>query len=283
MSAAAQLAAAFAREHVQEAARLCERAPAAELGAFLAALPADTAAAIAASAAPLAAAEALAQMQAEAAADVVAALEPRVAAALLRRLDSAPAAAVIAKVPARSARQIELLLRYRPDQAASRMDPFVPAVAADTEVEQALQAVRAAAGEAFDYVYVVEGQQRLCGAVSVCALLAAPPSTPIRSAMVANPHSIAAEDSLEAVVVHPGWRVVHALPVIDALGRVLCVTRYAQLRALEAELGTASARAPRADTSAALAELFWLGSTAMARLGEAAIFGRPGRNSEPRS
>jgi hypothetical protein len=72
------------------------------------------------------------------------------------------------------------------------------------------------------------------------------------------------------------------MPVVDAAGRFLGVIRYSQLRAIEAELGSAPAPGRGAGTAAALAELFWLGSSAMARLGEAAVLGRLARDPQER-
>jgi hypothetical protein len=96
--------------------------------------------------------------------------------------------------------------------------------------------------------------------------------------MAKDPYSIAAADPLEAAVRHPGWRKAHAMPVVDDAGRFLGVIRHSQFRALEAELRVSLGAAQARDTSATLAELFWLGSAGLARLGEVALFGRRGRN-----
>jgi magnesium transporter len=271
---AAQLAAALARDHSEDAARFFERAPAEELAAWLSELPAEHAAKVVACAVPVAAAQALAQMQPTEAAAVIAELEPRIAGALLRRLRAEQKEAVLARLSPRVANAIVVLTRYRADQAASRLDPRAPAVSPETTVEQVLQTVRTAADGALNYVYVVGERQRLCGVVSMRELMLASPSAAVREVMFENPLSVAAEDPLAVMLRHPGWRKAHALPVVDSAGCFLGVIRYSQFRALESELGRSSNAAQGSQAAAALAELFWLGSSAMARLGEAAVFGR---------
>jgi magnesium transporter len=274
------LAAAFAREPAGVAAHFCESAEHDALGTWLAGLlPAD-AAAVVARAVPVAAAAALAHMPVQAAGAIVAELEPRSAAALLRRLSAEEAAAIVAQLTPRAAENLGLLMSYRPDQAGSRIDPRAPAVSPDTTVEQALATVRSAADGALNYVYVLAAEHRLCGVTSMRELMLAEPGTTVRSVMVERPYSVAADDPLEAVVSHPGWRKAHAMPVVDDAGNFLGVIRYSQFRALEVELGRAHGAGQRSDTTATLAELFWLGSASMLRLGEAAVFGRLTRSVE---
>jgi magnesium transporter len=280
MTPAEQLAAAFAREHAGEAAHFFESAAPPELGAWLASLPAAHAAAVVGRAVPVAAAAALSHMTPEVAAAIVAELEPRAAAALLRRLPRPEAEAIVAQLAPRAAENLSLLIRYRADQAGSRLDPRAPAVSPDTTVEQALAVVRRAADGALNYVYVLAAEQRLCGVVSMRELMLADPAATVRSVMIEHPYSVAARDPLEAVISHPGWRKAHAMPVVDDAGHFLGVIRYSQFRALEVELGRTHGVAHRRDTTAALAELFWLGSASMLRLGEAAVFGRLARNPE---
>lgn len=273
------LAAAFASEHAAEAARFLETEAPQEVGAWLAALPAEDAAFILERAVPTAAVAALGHMSAAAAANALARLDPVAAAALLRRLPDSARSGVLGELPPRVAERTTLLMHYGPDQAASRIDPRAPAVTPETTVEQALATVRAAADGALNYVYVVE-RQRLCGVVSMRELMLAKPETTVRNVMIDDPYSLAADDSLDAVVNHPGWRKAHAMPVVDQAGHFLGVIRYSQFRTLEAELGRTRSEAKAAGTSSALAELFWIGSTALAKIGETALFGAPSRSTE---
>jgi magnesium transporter len=283
VSAARALAADFARAHAEEAARFFETTPAAEMASWLAELPTEDAAALFSHAVPVAAADALAHMQRAAAAAILAELAPRAAASLLRRLPSEHAAEILARMPQAAARRIETLSRYREDQAASRLDPRAPAVPLEATASEALQAVRRAAEGALSYVYVIRDGQRLCGVASMRELMLADPDAPLRSVMVENPLRVLADTPLEAAIRHPGWRKAHALPVVDSTGNFLGVIRYSQLRALETELGQAPA-AHGTQAASALAELFWLGGAAIARLGEAAVFGSkpaPKHGGEP--
>ncbi|MDH5675118.1 MAG: magnesium transporter [Myxococcales bacterium] len=274
MTPSARLAGALARSHAAEAARFLETAEQQEGADWLSELPAADAAGVIARAVPVAAARALGGMEPLAAAAVVESLEPRAAAALIRRLPQDVSAAIVAALPTRAANRIDQLTAYGPDQAGSHLDPRAPAVKPEATVEQALELVRRAAEGALNYVYVVREEQRLCGVLSMRELMLADPSVTVDSVMVPNPYSVQASDPIAAVVRHPGWRRAHAMPVLDEDGHFLGVIRHSRFRALESELGEARQAAAPQDTSAALAELFWLGSASLMRLGEAALFGR---------
>jgi Mg/Co/Ni transporter MgtE len=280
MTPAEKLAGAFSRTYPSEVARIVEAGDSSELAVWMAELPSENGAALLARVVPVAAAEALRCMPAKSAASLVAELSPNAAAAVLRRVAPDDRAVIVAELPAETAERLQVLMRYEPGQAASRVDARVPAVAPETTVSGVLEAVRRAAGAALNYVYVVDDEQRLVGVASMRELMLASTDTPVREVMTRNPYSIAAEDPFDSVVRHPGWRKAHAMPVVDGSGRFLGVIRYSQFRAIEAELGKTLAGGSVDGTSAALAELFWLGTSAMARLGEAALLGRLGKRTE---
>ena len=280
MSPLDALAAAYAQEHPADVALCLASAPAAEAGAFLGELGAHSAARVLECASPTSAAAALAAMPPEAAAEALATLEPASAAALLRRVPDSELGAIRTALPQRVARQVDALMEYPVGTAGSRIDPRAPAVAPDTTVEATLQAVRAAAGGALNYVYVVERQQ-LRGVVSMRELMLARPDAPLHEVMRPNPHSMNADDPVEAILRHPGWRRAHAMPVVDAAGRFLGVIRHSQFRAIESELAEDETQLTASvDSAGALAELLWLGASAFARLGEVALFGRATANRE---
>jgi hypothetical protein len=93
-------------------------------------------------------------------------------------------------------------------------------------------------------------------------MLAAPDAT-VSSIMVKNLEKLSSAASRLAIVTHPGWQRVHALPVVDARGTFLGAIRYKTARRLERELGRA-ARSPAPEIAAdALAELFGLAAGGM--------------------
>jgi magnesium transporter len=100
-------------------------------------------------------------------------------------------------------------------------------------VEEAVDRVREAAGEARYNLYVVDRDQLLVGVVNLRELLMAEPGAPLSSLMKTAVHRLSARADRPTVVSHPGWRLVHALPVVDERGRYLGAVRYRTMRRLE--------------------------------------------------
>jgi hypothetical protein len=62
-----------------------------------------------------------------------------------------------------------------------------------------------------------------------------------------------------AIRTDAGWKMYHAMPVVDEAGRFLGAIRYQTLRRLEHDADAAGSERPTATTVAALGELFHLG------------------------
>ena len=268
-----QLALAFAQEHPVRVATLVGTAPAEALSAFLEQLPSEVAATIVAAAVPLTGARALRAMSETAGRAVLERLNPQRAAHLLRRVPELNRKQLLEGLPGNVRERIAALLVYGPYQVGSRCDPLAPAVRKHANVSQALDVVRDAAEGAMQYVYVLDDEDRLVGVSSMRELLCAAPQEPVANVMVGRPERLLAEDPLQSVLVHPGWRKVHALPVVDESQRFIGAFRYSQFRALEAESGKAQSSGSTKEASSALAELYWLGASAILDLGETAVLG----------
>jgi Mg/Co/Ni transporter MgtE len=271
MSAMHSLCLAYATERPDAVARLGEASDAESYAEFLTTLPAPVAAGVLAASVPVRAAQVLVQLEPRGAAAVVAALDPGSASALLRRLPEGALESVMATLPPTTAERLGQLLHYSPDQAGSRLDPRAPAVVNAATAEQALSFVRSQAAGALHYVYVISSDQRLVGVVNLRELMLAEGGALVEGIMTKNPWRLQATDRLEAIVRHPAWQHVHALPVVDADDRFLGVIRYSAFRALQVELGSALAAPDPTLAASALAELFWLGTGAIGRLAEAAL------------
>ena len=274
MSAYDELSRRFAEEHPERVAALIETSASEAFAEFVTGLQPSTAAKVVSHAAPGAAAAALSAMQPEAASQCLRELNPRSAAALLRRMTASRREALLAALPLKSSQELVELLRYAPHQAGSRVDTRAPAVGKHSTVLHVFEVVKQARDGALHYIYVVDEEHKLVGVVSMRELMCAESEQLVMDIMVESPVCLVADDPLDAVVVHPGWRKVHALPVVDPSGRFLGVIRYSEFRSLEAEVGRSRGAASTTQTSTALAELFWLGASAMVHLGEAAVLGR---------
>lgn len=280
MTALGRLAFAFAEEHPMRVATLVETAPAEALGAFLEELTPQVAAKVVAAAVPLAAARALGAMAEKPALAVLGRLNPQTAAQLLRRVPDAGRQQLLGGLPDKARERIAGLLQYGPNQVGSRCDPLAPAVRKHADVTHVLELVRNAAEGALHYVYVLDDESRLLGVSSMRELMCAAPQEPVANIMIKNPQRLLAHDPLQSVLAHPGWRKVHALPVVDESDRFVGAFRYSQFRALEAESGKAQTSGSQKQASSALAELYWLGASAMLTLGETAVLGHQKQREE---
>lgn len=273
----------YVRAHPKAVARRLEAAPPAEAAELLRQIGSAEAADLLESMVPLAAAQALSQARPEHAADMVESMEPLHIAPLLRRLSKSKADAILAELNDEKRLLVGRLMSYAQDQAASRMDPRAPAASLSMTAEQALDGVRRAADGALNYVYVIDDKQKLVGVVSMRELLAAPPTALVNDIMTEDPTRIFADEPLKNVVSHPGWQRAHALPVVGRDNLFLGVMRYSAFRALEAELGRAKSSVSTSATAGALAELFWVGTSAMGRLAETVVLGEDSGSKKEQS
>jgi magnesium transporter len=276
------LASDLLRAHPLAAAQAFERLPAAEVAALLEELEVEPGT------------EALQRMTNHAATSVVSELgEPtrsqvfemlptETAAMLLRALEASIRERVLAALPERRAGQLRSLLAFPEGTAGSLMDPEVLALPQDLNVEEAVERVRQAASEARYNVYVVDRDRALVGVLNLRELLMARPDASLTSLMKLAVHRIPARADRRALVSHPGWREVHALPVVDERGRYLGAIRYRTLRRVEEGLrGRAS---EEGTTARALGGLFRAGASAMLEAMVASTPGgslpEPGRSSD---
>ena len=138
------------------------------------------------------------------------------------------------------------------------MDPDVLAFPVGLSAEAALQRIRGAPELARYNLYVVDTDQRLVGALTLRELLLADGSASLGELMVRDPLRVVASADRASVVSHPGWKKVHALPVVDEDGAFLGAIRYRVLRQLEEQLLARSHE--DADAGLALGQLIAAGA-----------------------
>lgn len=239
--------------HPDQTATVLERSGDAESLALLGSARLDAAAAVMQRFSPLHAAAMLAGLPAERAAKILEEMSVDAAARLVRRGSPAVREAILAAMPRARAESIARVLRFPEGTAGALMDPDVLALPAEFTAREALQRVRQDADQARYNLYVVDDEQRLTGALNLRELLLAKPSATLGSLMKRDPHRIVALADRASVVAHPGWKVVHSLPVVDESGAFLGAIRYGVLRRLERDL--ASGRRGDVDSGVALGEL----------------------------
>ena len=239
------LSEAFLANHPTEAARTVEGRPVPEIAAFVSECAPERLARVVASMDPTVAAAALGEVDAGVAASLVEALPAGAASVLLRRLAADARGAILGRLSPRAGARIRTLLRHPTGSAGALLDPAVLTAPPDLTVRETLHRVRVAGAHVHHYLFVVDRRGSLLGVVSLRELLAAGPGALLGAVAHRTVATLPATADRDAILAHPSWNDLHALPVVDAGGRFLGIVRHETLRRLESEapakpLGTAA-------------------------------------------
>jgi magnesium transporter len=255
------LADALLERHPERAADVLERLDPDETAALLARTDSETGAEVLRQLSPRRAAAVLKTLGATRAAALLDVSPLDEAARLLRALDDEAARAVLESVGERRARLLRAGLRFPAHTAGALMDPEVLALPASLTAREALERVRDEPEHAHYNVYVIDSGQRLVGALTLRELFLGRADARLDELMVRAPLCVRVDADRAAVVSHPGWRSVHALPVVDPAGRFVGALRYRTLRELEEALLRRGG--PDISSAAALGDLFATGAAAL--------------------
>jgi magnesium transporter len=133
------------------------------------------------------------------------------------------AQAVLASLPAEDREEVETLLKYPEDSAGGKMQMELVSVVESATVDQAVEAIRANVEEVGDlhFVYVVDDEQRLMGALSLEKLILAKSENPIAGLVDRDVRAVTpGVDQEEVALMFKRYDLV-SLPVIDGQGRLL--------------------------------------------------------------
>jgi magnesium transporter len=272
------LSEAFLTNHPDDAARAIESLGERDAAHVLARVSVDAAAHAMSRVAPNDAGRLLAELGPERAAAILNRLELQDAASVLRTLEPAEQAPLLAALDEDDAQPISLLLMYPEGTAGAYMDPRALCVPADITVDQAQQRVRVRYQRTMYYVYVVDRDKELVGVVNLRELFMAPKGAPLASITRRTVARIKASARRNAIVMHPRWRELHTLPVVDDAGRYLGALRYRTLRRLEVESASESKRKHPLTVLAGLANIYALGAHSLL-VAAIAVVGRNGGNA----
>ena len=261
MKCASDLADAFVATHPKEAARVLEELSLAESVEYLHSLTAPAAAAVLSQMITATAGLCLSKLKAEPVQQILSILPLDTAAILLRSLSPDERNKLLKLLAPQTAEAIRLLLEYPPQSAGALMDPQVVAWPHDMRVSVCLEQIQRAAQQTVSYLYVIDDAKKLVGVLGYQELIGVDDEALLSSLMTPPTAHLVADASLESIVVHPGWRDYHALPVTDDGGRFLGVLRYRTFRRLEAQMST-EAHSP-VHVALSLGELCWVGMTAV--------------------
>jgi magnesium transporter len=261
MDIEARIAGDLLRAHPIDAAQALERLPAREVAALVQKMESETSGGILQRMAPTLVGGILLELGEEKATEIIEKLPVEMAALSLRSMDPSFRERILAALPGRRSRALTSLLRFPDGTAGSLMDPEVLALPHDLTAREALARVREAAGNARCNLYVVDRDQTLMGVINLHELLAARPADRLSSLMQTRVHRLPAKADRHAIVSDPGWREVHALPVVDERGVYLGAIGYRTLRVLEEQLR--GSRTAEGATARALGGLLRTGAAAM--------------------
>lgn len=254
-----RFARAFLEAHPDEVTLLLERMPPNDVAGFLEQLPVASAVQALRRMALALGADALERLSPERAKALLTLLPVDSAAGLLRRVEADRRDSFLAGLPEETVGTLTVLLRYPEHTAGAYMDTRVLALPQQMTVGEARNRLRRAARQALYYVYVVDREQQLVGVVSLRELMLADGKQPLAEVMQRNVARIPISADHAAILAHPAWRDVHAMPVVDERDVFLGAIRYGTLRVLEAEYASARQSRSPAALALSLGELYWLG------------------------
>ncbi len=197
-----------------------------------------------------AAAETISELEDELQADVIDDLSESRASSLLAEMDPDDAADIIGDLPydkaerllrlmgVEDASAIRSLLGYKEKTAGGIMTPEVTTVTEDMTVQEVIEHLREVAEEreSIYYVYVVEGDRKLTGVISLRDLLLARPDTKVTEIAERELFTAGPDDDQEDVAEQMSKYDLLALPVVDERGTLLgIVTVDDALEVLEQE------------------------------------------------
>lgn len=212
-----------------EAARVLERAPVADVVRFLERQPAARVEAMLRRLTPDRAARILAALGDEATGRLLRALEPNRVAHLLARLDPKEREACLVTVDASLAEELRSLAAYPEDSAGGLMDPRITTFRPDATVRDVVRRLRTFRRQRVDTVFVVDPEDHLLGSIPLQAVVLAPAGTPLESIMRAPTPSVQDTSPREEVLEQLERQRITSLPIVDYDGRVVGVLRQDQL------------------------------------------------------
>lgn len=248
---------AFFRHHPAEAARALEVATPVEIAAMVADMDSARVAPVVAAMDPTVAAAVLHAMDPPVATRLVTALPPRTASVLLRRTGPTTRAVLLQQLPARTASRFEVLLRYPAGSAGALLDAAVETAPPDVTVQATLERLHRATGTVDSNLYVIDRRGLLLGVVTLGALISAPPEALLGAIATRQIATLPATAGHAAIVTHPAWRTVQALPVVDRTGRFLGIVRHETRYALESGAAGRALDPAVAGLALEIGELAW--------------------------
>lgn len=173
----------------------------------------------------------LMRMSATQAADLLEAIDPDDATDIVQALnanDPESAENILVAMEPSEAAEIRELISYGEDTAGGLMTPEFVAVFPELRTDETVVALRSVADEIDDvqYVYVIDRDETLMGALSLHKLVLSPPDALVGDLMATETWSVRADEDQEVAARIVSERSLLALPVVDDAGRLLGIITH---------------------------------------------------------
>ena len=209
---------AFFLKHHEEAARILDAYPPADILRILQGTGAKNAANLLSSVTPPVAAEVITLMPTDLLKQIIPHMSPSLAGALFKRLEEDLQRAILFRVPDRYAQEIRSYMTYPVESVGSIMDPRFFVLQEEVTVRDAMLQVRSGAQKDVHDVYVVDRSQKLVGKFSLRDLLLVDPEEKLQAVMIRDLPTIHPLESREEIVELFGERHLFTIPVVE-IGR----------------------------------------------------------------
>ena len=164
-------------------------------------------------------------------ADIVEEMDPGAAADLLSELSEEQSDAILEEMEPEERQEVEELLEFDEKSAAGYMTTEFVYLGEDATVAQAVQALRSFDGdpESVTEVFLLDEKRKLLGAIPLARLVMAEPESHL--SVLAEPRVLSCPPDMhqnELAEIFDKYNL-HALPVVDSLGRMVGVVRAEQV------------------------------------------------------
>jgi Mg/Co/Ni transporter MgtE len=254
---------AFLRAHPEDAARVLESLPPADVIALMQALPARITARALSNLRPSLAAAVLHGVDRNRGSALLAMLDTSMAARVLRQVTEERRIALLAQLRTAKGMALRVILTVPDNSAGAWVDADCLTLTGKVTAGAARQRITAASGTA-ERIVVLDDQMQPVSWVIPHDLLRAAAETPVAQIAVPIPAVLTAATPLSAALMNPAWSQSPVLPVTTRLGSFIGMLHHARLRQVY-EQDIASRGKDVASASGALANGYWQGVTGVLR------------------
>jgi magnesium transporter len=243
----------YFQSHPVESARHLESLGPQEASSLLEGLPGDEIAQVLEHCLPVSTAKILEGLPKELSGNVLSAMNATSAIGVLRQLEETMRQDILERLDNSMGATLRRALRYSPNTAGSLADPQVFTLPPDISVEEAISRIRTYGQKAMYYIYVIDRDGKLEGALTLRQLLVDTSDHLVGTLMETQITTLSAEANLEEIIKHPEWSRFHTLPVVDRWGTFFGALRYRMLRRIEKDV---EGKAPLGSVSDSLMQLW---------------------------